>query len=119
MSRSQITVTDTTRSGATAIAQTVADSSNGHYFTGLTGQEWIEIVNTAASAATVTIKVSPTYTADGLVVSDLPIIVGAGATVVAAPFKVLTFKQNSTNDVYINPGVSTTLKFRVWRLGAS
>ena len=118
MPRSQITVTDTVRSGATAPAQTSSDASNGHYFTGLTGMEWIEIVNTAASGATVTVRVNPSYFADGLVVNNLSIIVGAGATVVAAPFKVLTFKQNSTNDVYIDPGVSTTLKLRVWRLAS-
>ncbi len=115
MARSQITVTTPVRTCTTAIAQTVADAANGHYVTGWTGMEWIEIVNTAGSGATVTVSPNPSYTADSLTVNPENIVVAAGATVVCAPFKQLTFKQNVTNDVYINPGVSTTLKFRVWR----
>lgn len=119
MARSQITVTDVPRSGVAPITQTTSDATNKHYFTGATGREWIEVVSTDAGTQTVTVKISPTFTADGLTVSDLVISVAAGATKLFALPKVRTFSQNSTNDIYIDPSVSTNLKLRVYRLGTS
>lgn len=119
MARSQITVTDVPRASIVPITQTTADATNKHYFTGATGREWVEVVSTDGGSQTVTVKASPTFTADGLVVSDLVITVAAGATRLFALPKARTFSQNATNDVYLDPSVSTNLKFRVYRLGTS
>jgi len=115
MARSQITVTDIARSGTAPISQTTADASNKHYFVN-DGMTYLEIVSTDAGSQTVTVKVNPSYTADSLVVNDLTITIPAGTTRLAGPFKVYTFKQDSSNDAYVDPSVSTTLKFRAWRL---
>lgn len=119
MARSQIPVTDIVRSGATPPTATVGDSTNKHYFINGDGRVYLEIVSSDGSSRTVTIKASPTFTADGLVVSDLVITVPAGATRRAGPFKVGTFKQSALNDVFVDPSVSTTLTFRAWRLPAA
>lgn len=119
MARSQIVVTDIVRAGTAPITQTTADSTNKHYFINSDGLVFLEIVSTDAGSQTVTVEASPTFTADGLTVSGLVITVAAGATALAGPFKVSTFKQNSSYDVYVDPSVSTTLKFRAWRLPAT
>jgi hypothetical protein len=116
LARSQIVVTDIVRSGTAPIAQTTADATNKHYFVNSDALVFLEIVSSDGSSQTVTVEASPTFTADGLTVSGLVITVGAGATVLAGPFKVSTFKQDSSYHVYVDPSVSTTLKFRAWRL---
>lgn len=116
MARSQITVTSISRSGTTPIVATTSDATNDHYFTGNDGKTFLEIVSSDAGSQSVEVVASPTYTADGLTVSNLTVTVAAGTTVLAGPFKVSTFRQNSTNDVYLNPSVSTNLKIRAWRL---
>jgi hypothetical protein len=110
MARSQITVTNISRSGVAPIAQTTADATNKHYLINSDALVFLEIVSTDGSPQTVGIAASPTFTADGLT---------AGGTVLAGPFKVSTFKQNSSYHLYVNPSVSTTLKFRAWRLPAA
>ncbi len=118
MARSQIVVTPIIRAGATPITQTTADATNDHYFTN-DGLTFLEIISTDAGAQTVEIVPNPSFTADGLTVASLSIAVPAGATRLAGPFKVTTFKQSAALDVYVNPSVSTTLKFRAWRLPAA
>ena len=115
MARSTITVTDIVRAGTAPITQTTSDSTNKHQFTN-DGNVYLEIVSTDAGSQTVTVKVSPTFTADGLTVSDLVITVAAGATRLAGPFKQRTFQQDATGLTYVDPSVSTNLKFRAWRL---
>ncbi len=116
MARTLVPITEIVRSGATPPSATVADATNDHYFTGNDGRVYLEIVSTDAGAQTVTVKAAPTFSADGLTVGDLVISIPAGATRRAGPFRVSTFKQNASADVYFDPSVSTTLTFRAWRL---
>lgn len=118
MARSAITVTDIARSGTAPISQTDADATNKHYFINSDGKVYLEIVSSDAGSQTVLVQPNPDLTADGLSVSALTITIPAGATRLAGPFRVNTFKQNASYHVYIDPSVSTTLKFRAWRLPA-
>jgi hypothetical protein len=77
----------------------------------------LEIVSTDAGSQTVDIEPNPDFaTRDGLTVSNLVIAVAAGATVYAGPFRTSTFKQDTDNTLYVDPSISTTLKFRAYRL---
>lgn len=117
MPRVEIPVTEVDRDGAAQPSLTNGDATNDHYVTGgADGRTMLEIVSSDAGAQTVEIEPDPTFTVDGLTVSNLSIAVGAGATVVAGPFRTSTFKQNATNDLYVDPSVSTTLKLRAYRL---
>ncbi len=116
MSRSLLTVTDLARAGVSPIAQLVADATNKHYFTGNTGQEYVEIENSSGGSVDVTFKVGPGVSADGLTIDDLVIGVNPG-TVLAGPFRKNTFNQNVAGDVWIDPSVSGSgLRFRAYRL---
>ncbi len=119
MPRVIIPITEIIRAGVAPPTEVTADATNNHYFTGNDSNVFLVIVSTDAATQTVAIVPSPTFTADGLTVSNLVISVPAGATRFAGPFKVTTFKQNTALDVYVNPSVSTTLKFRAWRLPAA
>ena len=118
MPRVSIPVTDIDRDGVVAPSQVTADATNDHFFTLNDGKVFLEIVSTDGSPQTVEVVTSPTFFSDGLTLTNLSIAVAAGGTVYAGPFRVTTFKQNATNDVYVNPSVSTTLKFRAYRLPA-
>jgi hypothetical protein len=54
--------------------------------------------------------------AAGAVVPSYAQAVAAGATVRMGPFSQAYFNQNSARDVYFDPSVSTTLKFRAFRV---
>lgn len=117
MARSEIVVTDITRDGVAQGSQRTGDATNDHFATGgADGRTMLEIVSSDAGAQTVEVVPNPSLTADGLTVDNLSIAVAAGATVYAGPFRTNTFTQNATNDLYVNPSVSTTLKFRAYRL---
>lgn len=117
MARTDIPVTEIDRDGATQPAVTNGDSSNDHSVTGgADGLTILEIVSSDAGAQTVEIEPNPSFTADGLTVDNLVIAVASGATVLAGPFRTNTFKQNATNDLYVNPSVSGTLDFRAYRI---
>jgi hypothetical protein len=117
MPRVEIPVTVIARDGVTQVAVTNGDATNDHYVTGgADGLTFLEIVSSDGGAQTVEVVPNPALTADGLTVDNLSIAVAAGATVVAGPFRTNTFKQNTTNDIYVNPSVSNTLDFRAYRL---
>lgn len=116
MPRVEIPVTEITRDGVAQPAQTTADATNDHYIAVNDGRVLVEIISTDAGAQTVEVVPNPSLTADGLTVSNLSIAVGAGATVYAGPFRFTTFKQDSSGMMYLNPSVSTTLKFRAYNL---
>lgn len=118
MPRVEIPVTDISRSGVAPPALTNGDATNDHFFVNADGKVFLEIVSSDAGAQTVEIVASPDFTADGLTVGNLSIAVPAGATRFAGPFRVSTFKQNSTYHVFVNPSVSNTIDFRAWRLPA-
>ena len=117
MPRVQIPVTEIDRDGATQPAVTNGDATNDHYVTGgADGLTLVEIVSSDGGAQTVEVVPNPSFTADGLTVTNLSIAVAAGTTVFAGPFRTNTFKQNVTNDLYLNPSVSNTLDFRAYRI---
>lgn len=117
MPRVQIAVTEIDRDGVAQPAVTNGDATNDHYITGgADGLTVVEIVSSDGGAQTVEVVPNPAVTADGLTVNNLSIAVAAGATVFAGPFRTNTFKQNTTNDLYLNPSVSNTLDFRAYRI---
>lgn len=114
MPRTQVVVKDITRTTFPAISpigQIVSSSTNNHYFTGNTGQEYIEIVNGAGSA---TVTFECVLSVDGLAAEDLSLGVPAGTTLIG-PFKKATFNQNGSGDVYFNPSANGLL-LRAYRL---
>ena len=112
MARTNIPITEVVRAGAEQSAQTNSDMTNGMVFTPNDGTIFLEVENTDSVDHTFDVVASPTYTADGLVVSNLVLTVPAGEVWDFGPFKVATFRQNINGDVYINPSVNTQLKFR-------
>ena len=118
MPRIEIPVTQLTRAGVEDDTAVVSDASDGHYFTGNDGEIWLEIENVSATPRTVEILPSPSYTADGLTVNPQEVLVPANTRVKSGPFKVSTFKQNSSNDVYIDVPVDTDLELYAFRLGS-
>lgn len=117
MPRVQIVVTEIDRDGVAQPAVTNGDATNDHYITGgADGLTIIQIVSTDAGAQTVEVPPNPSMTADGLTVNNLSIAVAAGATVLAGPFRTNTFKQDTSNTLWLNPSVSNTLDFRAYRI---
>ena len=117
MPRVQIPVTSTVRAGVAQPALTNGDATNDHYITGgADGLTIVEIVSSDGSSQTVEVVPNPAMTADGLTVSNEIITVAAGATRMAGPWRTNTFKQDTSNTLYLNPSVSNTLDFRAYRL---
>lgn len=117
MPRVEIPVTSSVRSGVAQPSLTNGDATNDHYITGgADGLTLVEIVSSDAGSQTVEVVPNPSLTADGLTVQNEVITVGAGATVVAGPWRTNTFKQDASNTLYLNPSVSNTLDFRAYRL---
>ncbi len=117
MPRVEIPVTTISRSGATPPSQTTADATNDHYIANNDGRIFLEIISTDGSTQTVTVETP--VVEDGLALDDQVISVPAGATRLAGPFSTTTFNQTGVGDenkVFINPSVSTNLKFRAYRV---
>jgi len=120
MARSAIPVTDFVRAGVAQPAQTTADATNDHYVAVNAGNVVLEIISTDGGPQTVEIVSNPDLSVDGLVLGNLSVSVADGATVYAGPFKPRSYKQPSdSNRLYVNPSVSTTLKFRAYRMPAA
>lgn len=111
MARTEIPVTEVVRAGIQKPATTNSDMTNGMFFTGNDGTIWLEVENTDSVDHNFDVVASPTYTADGLVVSNLTETVPAGEIWEFGPFKTATFRQNIDGDVFIDPDVNTMLKF--------
>lgn len=94
-------------------AQTNADATNKNYLVN-DAKTFLEIVSSDAGSQTVTFEIpTPTSGTDGQAVSSLVITVAAGATVYVGPFPAIPYTQTDGN-LYIDPSVSTTLKFRAY-----
>lgn len=119
MARSQLTVTEVVRAGVAQPAEQSSDASNNHYIESTDADDvwWMEVRNANASSQTVTVVANPSLSSDGLTVSNYSNTIAAGATELMGPFKLSTFKQTSdSNRVYVNPSVTTDLKFRVYKI---
>lgn len=113
MSRVEIPIVTMVRGGTSRGTQVTADSVNKHVIHGMSTGMFLEIESTDGTPRTVSIEASPDFTTDGLTVNPEIITVPAGGVVWCAPFKTATFRQNEDKDMYVDPEVSTTLKFRV------
>jgi hypothetical protein len=101
--------------GITPPSATNGDSTNDNFFTGNDGQIELEVVSSDASPQTVTVHYSPNLN-QGVVTAPHVEAVAAGATKRMGPFSMGLFNQNQARDVYVDPSVSTTLKFRAYRV---
>lgn len=104
--------------GSLAVAQpalTDGDATNGHYITGNDGLTVVEIVSSDGSARTVSVEYSPYYTPLADIAAEV-VSIPAGATRILPPFSNGAFDQNAARDVYFTPSISTTLKFRAYRV---
>lgn len=117
MARSELTVTDITREpGVEQPAQEPSDATNDHFIAENAGDVLLEIENENVASKTVEIVPNPTLSADGLPVGNLVLTIPAGETWLFGPFRQTTFKQDASGMLYINPEISTDLKFRAYRL---
>lgn len=112
MPRVDIPVTQLNRTGVAPPAQINGDLTNKHQFPN-NGATIIEVVSSDAGAQTVTVETPGSV--DGLAVADQVISVPAGATRFIGPFPTTIYNQ-SDGMLYVNPSVSTTLKFRVYSM---
>jgi hypothetical protein len=118
--RSRIETTAIARAGVSPGNQRTADATNKHYVEYAPGNMFVEVVSTDASPQNVTFKIGDAFTTDGLTVSDLVISIPAGGTQLIGPFRPKTFSQTlNANQLWVDPAVSTTLKFRAYTLTAT
>lgn len=96
-------------------AQTDGDTTNGHYITAADEYTFVEAQETGGTGRTVTVDFSPYYAPLVDVPGDVTSI-PANATRLLGPFLASAFHQNASRDVYFTPSVSTTVKFRAYRL---
>ena len=109
--RTEIPITEVVRSGVEKPATVNSDFTNGMFFAPNDGTIFLEVENTDSIDHDFEVVASPTYTADGLVVSNLLCTVPAGEVWEFGPFKVATFRQNIAGEVWIDPDANTVLKF--------
>lgn len=91
------------------------DTTNGHYLRGNDGLAWLEARETGGVSRTVTIEYGPLY-APLVDVAGTVVTVPANATRLIPLTDVAAYNQNVAGDVYFTPSVSTTVKFRSYKL---
>lgn len=105
--------------GGLGIAQPAlvdGDVTNKNLFTANLGDVILECVSSDAGSQTVTFQYAPGAAGGTAPVAGTAETVAAGATRVFGPFSAARFNQNAAGDVYFDPSVSTTLKFRAKRV---
>lgn len=112
MARVAIPVTSIDRDGVAPPAQTDADASNNMQFTN-DGETFLEIVSSDAGAQSVEFLIATEV--DELAVTPRTVAIPAGETRMVGPFTAV-YDQTGTKLVYVNPSVSTTLKFRAYSI---
>jgi hypothetical protein len=112
LARTQIPVTAVVKAGVAQPSQTSSDFTNGMYFIN-DGATFLEIVSTDAGTQTVVIQTGKTV--DGYALADQTITLLTGAAKVVGPFTTGTFNQPAAStQVYVDPSINTTLKFRAY-----
>lgn len=117
MARVSIPVTAISRAGVAPPAQTNADSVNKNQIDSNDGLTFVEIISSDAAPQTVNFEIPEAI--DGQTVNPRSVAVAAGATVLAGPFPPATYNQPGGSQLFIDPSVSTTLKFRAYRVSWS
>lgn len=112
MARGTIPVTTITRAGVAPPSQTTANATDKHKIAANDGRTIIEIVSSDAGSQTVAFEI-PTSLVDGQAVSPKTVTIPAGETRWAGPFPKAIYNQ-SGGELFVNPSVSTTLKFRAY-----
>jgi len=117
MARTEITVTQIVRSGAT---QTPTDgNADGHMFAN-TGKEFIRVTNSALTSRDLTVITQQQI--DGLDVADLVVSIPAGESRLVGPFSPGTFNvpsgQTDAGKTYIDypSGNESDLKVEIYKL---
>lgn len=114
MARAALTVTKITRAGVAPPAQQNSDATNDHYIPGNDGTIFLEVTNVNAGEQDVTI-ITP-GTVDGNAIADLVVPVpGSSAVRLIGPFPPAIYNQ-ADGSVYVDPEISTDLKFRAYRV---
>jgi len=116
MARVQIPVSQIVRgAGLAQPAQTNGDHTNNHYFAN-DGRTFLEVVSSDAGSQTVAFEIpTPSSGTDGQSVTSLSVTVAAGATRYVGPFPTAIYNQTDQT-VFVDPSVSTTLKFRAYKI---
>ena len=120
MPRVDIPVTTLAAAGSTPPAQTDSDATNDHEvdaYVSLADPVWLEVFNNNAASKNVTI-LTQLDDIDGLSVPDRVVAVPAGAT------RLIPLGRNAhavrsgadVGKVYVDPELSTDLKFRAYRI---
>ena len=112
MPRVAIPITQVTDDGVVQPAQTDGDAANDHFLAFNDGRVMLEISTTAND--TVTIE-TPGVVGTGLAVADKDIAMVGTQTKVVGPLAPQVYNQPN-GQVYVNCGVSTTTKFRAYRV---
>ena len=76
----------------------------------------LKVVSTDAASQTVTVQLAPGAAGGVAAVPGQAETIPAGATRILGPFAKARFDQSSAGDVHFDPSVSTTLKFRAYRV---
>lgn len=120
MARVDIPVTDLDANGTTPVSQTNSDASNDMVVDAYSSEAdpvWLEVFNNNAAPKTVTL-ITQLDDQDGLAIPDRVITIPNAATRLI-PLKRNTHAVRSGADkgkVYVDPEVSTDLKFRAYRI---
>jgi hypothetical protein len=117
MPRVEIPVQTITRLSVAPGTQVDGDATNDHYIADNDGRVFVEVVSTAIATESVIFETP--YTLDALDLENQTVYVGPSATRLAGPWPTSTFNQTGSGDenkLFLNPSVSTTLKFRAYRI---
>lgn len=111
MPRVELTRTQISRAGVVPAAEQDSDATNNHYFVD-NGRTFLLVRNANAGAQTVTIEI-PGEVDAGINNADRSVSINAAASKYIGPFD-SRYWQPGTNQVYVNPSVTTDLKFSVY-----
>jgi hypothetical protein len=112
MPRVSIPITQVTDDGVIQPAQTNGDATNDHQLDFNDGRVILEISTTVSDTVTI---ITPGVVGSGLAIADKPIVMTGTQTTVAGPVPPAVYNQPA-GSVQIDCGVSTTTKFRAYRV---
>lgn len=113
MPRVEITKTQIDRGGVAPAAEQNSDATNNHFLVD-DGRTVLLVRNNNAGVQTLTIEI-PGEVDSGINNADREISIPAGASRYVGPFN-NRYWQPGTNQVYINPSVTTDLKFSAYTI---
>lgn len=117
MPRVEIPVTEIDRDGVAPPAQTDADAASDHFIDANDGRIVLEIESSDGADQTVEFEI-PSGGVDDQPVTPRTVTIPDGETRWVGPFPRSVYNQPNPdlNKIFINPSVSTTLKFRAYKI---